>query len=125
MQHARPNRLRRAVAFAALAVLLGLVSLTVSQCTMVGDSLTGVGVTRSAPTTCLKQCNDYYALLFKLEQKRHDAENDLCQQLPTNEERQACTAAESARHQAAKDLLTAEKKACQDGCHHQGTGSAG
>ncbi len=125
MQHARPNRLRRAVAFATLAALLGLVSLTVSQCTMVGDSLTGVGLTRSAPTTCIKACNDYYDLLYKLEQKRHDAENDLCNALPPGPEKNDCLTAESARHSAAKDQLAIDKKACQDGCHRQGTGSAG
>jgi len=125
MQHARPNRLRRAAAFAGLAALLGLVSLTVSQCTMVGDSLTGIGVKRSAPTTCTKACNDQYDLLFKLERKRHDAENDLCNLLPPGPEKNDCLTAEAARHNAAKDALTAGKIACQDGCHHQGTGSAG
>jgi len=124
MQHARPNRLRRAVAFALLAALLGLVSLTVSQCTMVGDSLTGVGAMRSAPTTCTKSCNDLYALLYKLEQKTHQAQTDLCQALPV-EEQQECHAIEAARHAAAKDQLAAGKDACQAGCHHQGTGSAG
>jgi len=70
MQHASHNRLRRAVVFAALAALLGVVSLTLSQCTMVGDNLTGVGLTSTAPTTCVKQCNNLYDLLFKLEQKK-------------------------------------------------------
>ena len=97
MQHARPNRLRRAVAFAVLAALLGLVSLTVTQCTMVGDNLTGVGVTRSGPTTCIKACNDLYDLLYKLEVKRHQAENDLCQLLPPGPEKNACLTAEAAR----------------------------
>ena len=124
MQHARPNRLRRAVAFAVLAALLGLVSLTVTQCTMVGDNLTGVGVTRSGPTTCTKACNDLYDLLFKLESKRHQSEVDYCNSL-SGQEQQDCKAVESARHVAAKAQLTADKVACQDGCHHQGTGSAG
>ena len=125
MQHARPNRLRRAVAFAVLAALLGLVSLTVTQCTMVGDNLTGVGFTRSAPTTCSKSCLDLYDLLFKLEAKRHQAETDLCNAIPDVTERQVCKDLESDRHVAAKQKLTGDKQACTNGCHHQGAGSAG
>ena len=68
MQHARPNRLRRAVAFVVLAALLGLVSLTLSQCTMVGDNLTGVGLSGVGPTSCVKQCNDLYKMLYDQEQ---------------------------------------------------------
>jgi len=125
MQHASHNRLRRAVVFAALAALLGVVSLTLSQCTMVGDNLTGVGLTSTAPTTCVKQCNNLYDLLFKLEQKKHAAEIDICQSLDDNQAKADCLAAEDARHQQAKADLTAGKIACQDNCHHQGVGSAG
>jgi len=78
MQHARPNRLRRAVIYAALATLLGVVSLTLSQCTMVGDKLTGVDLNRGRPTTCLKNCNDFYALVYDQEQKYHDQAMLLC-----------------------------------------------
>ena len=119
MQHAQPNRLRRAVAFAVLAALLGLVSLTVTQCTTVGDRLTGVGVTRgvarATPTTCAKACQDLYADLYKLEQKRHQAQEYYCNSL-SGQEQQNCKADESARHVAAKDQLTAEKIACQSPC---------
>jgi hypothetical protein len=125
MQHARPNRLRRAVAFAALAALLGVVSLTLSHCTMVGDKITGVGMTATAPTTCLKHCNDYFGLLYKLEQKRHDAENNVCQLIEDNNAKNDCLSAESARHSAAKTALGAAKIQCQNDCHHQGVGSAG
>jgi hypothetical protein len=124
MQHARPNRLRRAVAYAALAVLLGVVSLTLAQCTMVGDSLTGVDLVRGGATTCLKLCNDKYALFFKIEQKSHNSNLEQCNLL-SGQEQQDCKAAESARHEAAKAQLTADKIACQDNCHKQGTGSAG
>ena len=122
MQHARPSRLRRAVAFAALAGLLGVGSLTLTQCTMVGDGLTGVELERGRPTTCLKRCNDLYAALFKFEQKRHDAANDICQALPVADQ-QACQAAESATHEANKDGLTEGKVECQNNCHRQGSGT--
>ena len=81
MQHARPNRLRRAVAFAALAALLGLAALTLSHCTLVGDSLTGVNIDGVGPTSCVKQCNDFYAISYKREQRVHDTNTSNCQLL--------------------------------------------
>ena len=124
MQHARPNRLRRAVAFVVLAALLGLVSLTLSQCTMVGDSLTGVTLDGVGPTSCVKQCNDLYRILYDLEQKRHDTDVETCQNLP-QPFKADCLASETARHEAAKAQLTSGKIDCQNNCHRQGSGSAG
>jgi len=69
--------------YSALAVLLGMISLALTQCTMTGDNITGVGLDRSEPTTCVKQCNDQYALLFKQEQKTHDENIQQCQALRT------------------------------------------
>lgn len=122
MQHARPSRLRRAVAFATFAGLLGVASLTLSQCTMVGDNLSGVDLERGRPTTCIKQCNDLYAVLYKIEQKRHDAAMEICQTL-SGTERSDCLDAESATHQANKDALSQGKMECQNNCHRQGSGS--
>lgn len=124
MQHARPNRLRRAVTFAALAALLGLVSLTLSQCTMVGDSLTGVSLDRNGPTSCVKQCNDFYKGEFDREQKLHETNVEGCLALD-QPARGECLAAEDARHIAAMEALGAAKIECQNNCHRQGTGSAG
>lgn len=124
MQHARPNRLRRVVAFAALAALLGLVSLTLSQCTLVGDSLTGVTIDGVGPTSCVKQCNDFYKIAFEREQKRHDTDVEACQLLP-QPQKGDCLTAEDARHQAAKAALAQGKLDCQNNCHRQGSGSAG
>ena len=119
MQHARPNRLRRAVVYATLATLLGVVSLTLSQCTLVGDSLTGVELNRGRPTTCIKQCNDLYKILFNQEQKLFLQNKEAC-----NGDAD-CLAAEQARHTAAMASLGQAKVDCQNGCHSQGTGSAG
>jgi hypothetical protein len=124
MQHARPNRLRRAFVYAALATLLGVVSLTLSQCTMVGDSLTGVGLNRGAPTTCIKQCNDLYRILFNQEQKLYAQNKEICLGLP-QPDKDACLAAELARHNAEMTRLGQAKIDCQNSCHSQGGGSAG
>src|SRR5262245_43949371 len=136
MQHARPNRLRRAVVYAALATLLGIVSLTLSQCTLVGDNLTGVDLSKGRPTTCIKQCNDFYKLLYDQEQKAHDQYKLLCDAIDCNTlppgdqqaciaQRQACQQSEEARHNAAILELNQGKVDCQNNCHHQGTGSGG
>jgi len=140
MQHARPNRLRRAVIYAALATMLGVVSLTLSQCTMVGDNLTGVDLSKGRPTTCIKQCNDFYKLVYDQETKYHDQAKLLCDMAFDNCEasavtqedhaaciaqRQACQAQESSRHSAATSYNGQAKIDCQNNCHSQGTGSGG
>jgi len=119
VQHARPNRLRRAAVYAALATALGVASLTLSQCTLVSDSLTGVGLNTGAPTTCIKQCNDLYKILYSEEQKLHQQNLDACAGVA------ACKAAAAARHSAAMANLSQAKTDCQDGCHNQGGGNAG
>jgi hypothetical protein len=140
MQHARPNRLRRAVIYAALATMLGVVSLTLSQCTMVGDNLTGVDLSKGRPTTCIKQCNDFYKLVYDQETKYHDQAkllctlaNDACRASATTPEEVAacqaakvtCLADEDTRHQAATAYNGQAKIDCQNNCHSQGTGSGG
>ena len=105
MQHARPNRLRRAVAFAALAALLGVVALVLSQCTMVGDKLIGVGLERSTRANCVNDCNRAYNTA--IDQSKKDCDGD------------------NARLAAAHDTALAVKQACFANCHKQGAGSAG
>ncbi len=124
MQHARPYRLRRAVALTALAALLGLAALTLSQCTLVGDSLTGVNLDGVGPTSCVKQCNDFYAIAYKREQRVHDTNNSNCQLL-TQPAKGSCLVNEDARHTAAQTALGNGKIECQNECHRQGSGSAG
>jgi len=116
---------RRALVYLGLASLLGTVALALGQCTMVGDSLTGVSLSRRAPTTCIKMCNDDFAELYKAEQKRHIAAVSQCQLLPGGAARAACLAAEDATHQANKAQLSADKTACQNNCYHEGAGNAG
>jgi len=124
MQHARPYRLRRAVAFAALAALLGLAALTLSQCTLVGDSLTGVNLNGVGPTSCVKQCNDFYAIAYKREQRVHDQNVANCHLL-SQPGQGDCLVNEDARHTAAQTALGNGKIECQNECHRQGAGSAG
>jgi len=121
MQHARPNRLRRAVAYAALAALLGVVSFTLSQCTMVGDNVTGVKPFHA--TTCGHACAHQKNIDLQNELKDFKTAQEVCKAGPGDPS--ACLEAASAQHEANVAAIQAAYDACQAGCHRQGTGSAG
>ena len=105
MQHARPNRLRRAVAYAALAALLGVVTLVLSQCTMVGDNITGVGLDKNARANCIGNCQDVKAAC--IDEAQHNCAGD------------------SACLEAAIAICQEQNLACRNNCHKQGAGSGG
>jgi hypothetical protein len=121
MQQARSARNK---ALWVLACTLGLALIGVVGCTMVGDSLTGVTAHRADVTSCIKDCNDQYKVLYDQEQALHLANVNACQAL-SQPDKDACLAAEDARHQAAMDALNAGKTACQNNCHQQGSATAG
>lgn len=123
MLHARQLRLRRAATYVGLLMALGIASLTLSQCRAVSDRVSGVGLFRGQPTTCIKLCNDEYKLLFDQEQKLHQTNVANCQALPQPDQG-PCLVAEEARHTAAMDQLGQDKINCQNNCHHQGAGGA-
>ena len=141
MQHARPNRLRRAVIYAALATMLGVLSLTLSQCTLVGDNLTGVDLTKATSKPCKDACKAVYNLYLDQESRYNFQINRLCglsydacvavaataaDTAACQADSSACYTAERARHaQALIDIQNIFKQ-CKDACKHaQGTGSAG
>ena len=102
-------------------VVLGLIGL--AGCTLIGDNVTGISA-GAGPTTCIKQCNDFYKDQYKAEQKTHDTNVADCQTLP-QPDKGNCLTAEDARHTAAMTALGNAKIECQNNCHRQGTGSAG
>ena len=118
MKHARLSKSLLVLGAAAIVALIAF-----AGCTFIGDSMTGVkaGV---GPTSCVKQCNDLYKVLYDQEQKVHDTNNDVCQSLP-QDQRGDCLVSETARHEAAKASLASAKIDCQNNCHRQGAGSAG
>jgi len=107
MQHARPNRLRRAVAYAALAALLGVITLVLSQCTMVGDNVTGIGLDRVARGACKQDCQvTHQACLLQAE---HD-----------------CGGIGNPCYSAAEAACDAALAECNKNCNHkQGAGIVG
>jgi hypothetical protein len=120
MQQARsaPNKALWSAAIAG-AFVIGLVAL--AGCTMMGDNLTGVKAHRSDTNSCIKDCNDRYKDLYSQEQALHLSNIDACQAL-SQPDKDACLAAEDARHQAAMEALGTGKVECQNNCHRQGSG---
>src|SRR5215510_6886843 len=115
------GRIRFVVATLAV-VAIGVGAL--AGCTLTGDNLTGVQLNGTGPTTCVKQCNDAYKLMYQEEQKRHDASVEGCQAL-AQPAKGNCLVAEDAVHQANKASLAQGKIDCQNNCHRQGSGTAG
>ena len=124
MPQARLSRIRHAVGYAALGALLGVVSLTLSQCTQVGDSLTGVSRLSSKRVSCKHDCHKTFEALERIERKRHHENLKQCNDLK-EPGRQACKEAENARYKAAMDAIDDQEDACRANCHEQGGGSAG
>ena len=125
MQHAQHNRDRRAAVCIVLAAVLGLVSLTLTQCTNVGDRLTGVSLDRQSALSCIKQCNDA-AKLQRDEfcKKNFQTAQGECNLLP-EPDRTACLNEATAAKEACNAAANAQKEQCHASCHIQGAGSAG
>jgi hypothetical protein len=86
---------------------------------MVGDNLTGVGLSKTRPSDCFHACKYDEWILQKEELKLHLRLMEAC-----NGDH-ACLAAEHDRHRAERTRLRAARFACQAGCHSQGAGGAG
>ena len=129
IDHRNP-RLRRGFAFVALAAVLGLSAVGLSQCRMVNDTVTGVDLKSNSGfgggnSACKKACNEAFKQCKKEESARHKIEKKNCDQLP-KPQKDECKKAESERHKAAKKECSERKKACKAACnYHEGAGSAG
>lgn len=113
------RRFRRGAAWLGLVALLGITAVTLSQCRMIDERLTGVEVTRVRPGECIAQCAHAAAEALKIESERHVAAVQACNGDPV------CLATEELTHEQNIMSIQTERKACQDGCHHQGGGSGG
>ena len=103
-----------------LLVALAASSLALTQCRMVGDTLTGVRVDAlKRKSDCLRDCKDAYKNDRKVENDLFAANMGACGSDA------ACRAAEIARHDAALQAIEAAYVACQNSCHNQGGGTVG
>jgi hypothetical protein len=97
-----------------------------AQCTMVGDSITGVDLARGkpAPVSCLHGCRKAYRESLEAERSRHRDQDASCRSL-AEPDRSWCLQVEAALHEANLSGLLAQFEECANGRHRQGTGSAG
>jgi hypothetical protein len=119
--HLAPHRvLRRVSIYGALLALLGVASLSLTQCTMVGDNITGVSMSEAAAQAdkCLKACKKDFDAGTREEVKRNKTNRRQCG------DNIVCLAIENERHREALAALEAEYDACRAECHHQGGGGA-
>jgi hypothetical protein len=119
----KPHPLRRAVTCGLLAAVLGLLSLTLTQCTMVNDNVTKVNLTHGRPTSCERQCDEAAKVAAAAEFRRHLAAVAACNRLPTAAERQACRNAENNLFFQNLRTIYNTWQACRASCPHDQGGS--
>jgi len=119
----RTPRIRRGIGFIALASLLGVSALVLTQCRMVNDNVTGVDLkanaTASAKSNCVRQCNEKRKACQKAEDARHKEAKKACLS------DKACKKAEDALHKDNKKACDQQKQLCKKGCYNEGAGRAG
>lgn len=109
---------RQAVRGLLLLALAGA-SLSLMQCRMVDDRLTGVGIGGVMKSDCAKACKESYKEALKAERQLHQDNVRAC-------DRDAdCLAAEEERHLQAEQAIEQAYADCLYQCHLQGGGSAG
>jgi hypothetical protein len=113
--------LRAVVAVAITSASLAMLP----SCTMVRENVTGVQVSTTSPTDCVRACDRAFLEGLAAETKRSLQNLEACKALPTLAERDACVQAELARYKAAVQALYAARTDCINNCHTQGTVSGG
>ncbi|HET7225959.1 MAG TPA: hypothetical protein VFK69_09640 [Candidatus Eisenbacteria bacterium] len=114
---ANNRRLRRGIALLALGMLLAGVAMTLSQCKMVDERLTGVTLARNKPGDCVSACSQAYNDSLRVESALHVSNIQACGA------DDVCKAMEELRHEQAVDRIQSGRRQCQQDCHHQGSGS--
>ena len=124
MKPARQHFLRGVVTYVLLAMVVVGTTLTLSQCTMVGDNVTGVRLTTTQITQCEKDCTRVAVDKLAAEAKRHAEEIQRCAKL-SGDDRVPCIQAENDVFAANLKSILDAWRACKNGCHTQGSGDAG
>lgn len=120
------QRARRRVSRGHLAagLILGLgLTMSLTQCRMVSDSVTGVkltpATTLSKRNSCTRQCNDAFKAAERDEERRHRAAKRACHS------DHACRKAEEALHQSNLAAIARDRRNCKSGCYNEGGGKGG
>jgi len=109
------GRGRKLLLLAVAASLLG----GVTQCRMVTDAVVRPQVGSAKAGDCMKACAHVANEAIRVESELHKQNVKACGSDAT------CLAAEDARHDAAVAAIQAQRKTCQNNCHHQGGGTGG
>lgn len=107
---------RRGTALLAFGVALIGAALTLSQCKMIDERLTGVSPLKNKPGDCVSACSQAYNDSLRAEAQLHVTNVQAC-----NSE-SVCLAMEELRHEQAIDRIQTGRRQCQQNCHHQGSG---
>ncbi len=121
MQHRIASR--RGVRMLALAGLLGLTLVALTQCRAVNDTITGVNAVRgtiSARSSCNKKCDDAFKTAQKEEDQRHKNAMKAC-----GSHDSACKKNEDAKHRSVEDSLKRQRQQCKGSCYNEGGGGGG
>jgi hypothetical protein len=113
------GRLRRGSAFAVLGVVLAIATLSLSQCRMVEEKLTGVSLSKASADKCMSTCARAFAESTLVQTRLHLRNTWACRC------DSLCLAVETLRFRAALQRIQAGRKACQADCRHQGRGCGG
>ena len=113
-----PRSTHRARRLLLLIGALVLVAAT-TQCRMVTDNVLRPRVDVAGAGACIAACSKAANEALNAESQLHQERVRLCGVDPV------CKAEEEARHEAAVAAIQNQRKACQDGCHHQGGGRGG
>jgi hypothetical protein len=94
-----------------------VMSAGLTTCKQVTDAALGPRVEPTAAGSCIKACADAANELMREESERHVRNVQAC-----GKKNPECKQQEARRHQAAVQAIQDQRKACQEGCHHQGGG---
>ncbi len=112
-------RLRRGSALLGLGALCVAAALSLTQCRMVGEQLTGIDFQKAHPDRCINNCVTTANNLIRDESVLHVQNVQACAG------DSVCLALEEIRHEQAVDRIQAGRDACINDCHHQGGGQGG
>ena len=121
MRSDTPRRPR--VQLLALAVVLGIALMGLTQCRSVTDRVTGIELntphTLSVRNSCARQCNRDFKAALLAEEARYRAAKRACGS------DSACKKEEELRHHHIVQQLIRDRIKCKRSCYNEGAGTAG
>jgi hypothetical protein len=117
VHHSGPRRRRAALTL--LAIILTTVALSLSQCRVVDEKLTGVSLDSNHPDRCILKCTTTAVGALARQIILHGRNLRSCQR------DSVCITLENIRFRNAVQQIEADRRACVSQCHHQGGGGGG